>query len=457
MLKRTIVLLIASLLLALPFAGVLAQDGTIVDIAAGDENFSTLVSLVQAAGLAETLSSEGPFTVFAPTNDAFAALPGFVVEYLTSEAGAETLASILTYHVVPGAVMAADVVALEAGTEVETVQGGSVVVSFGDMGEVMVDDATVVTPDLVASNGVIHVIDSVMLPDIELDTVVPADVTGDIVTAGSSTVGPLSQVIQENFVNEGYTGSISNSIIGSGAGFERFCVAGETDISNASRPINESEIESCQQLTPPRNPIEIRVGTDALAVVVNPANDFVDSLTIEQLNVIFSTAETWADVDPSFPEEPILRFIPGTDSGTFDYFVEEVFEKDEGPILAASNLQLSEDDNVLLEGVANNPYAIGFFGFAYYAQNQDALKILSIEDVAATAANVDAGLYPLARPLFIYSDADIINEKPQVGAFVSYYLQNVNDVINEVGYFPANPTGLNLAKLQIKAVLAQGM
>ncbi|MBZ0295784.1 MAG: substrate-binding domain-containing protein, partial [Anaerolineae bacterium] len=209
--------------------------------------------------------------------------------------------------------------------------------------------------------------------------------------------------------------------------------------------------------TPARTPIEIRVGTDALAVVVNPANDFISDATIEQLNQIFSTAETWADVDPSWPAEPILRFIPGTDSGTFDYFVEAVFEEDEGPILAASNTQLSEDDNVLLEGVANNPYAIGFFGYAYYDQNQDELKILNVEGLEPVAANVDNNTYPLARPLFMYSDAGIISEKPQVGQFISYYLQNVNDLIGEVGYFPANASALNEAKLEIQALLSAGM
>jgi phosphate transport system substrate-binding protein len=179
---------------------------------------------------------------------------------------------------------------------------------------------------------------------------------------------------------------------------------------------------------------------------VSPSNYFAESLTLEQLALAYSTAETWADVDPSFPAHPILRFSPGTDSGTFDYFVEAVLEEDPEPLLAASNLQLSEDDNVLVQGVAGDTCtegdestgcAIGYFGFAYYVENQDDLAILGVEGVEASAENVDNGTYPLARPLFIYSDASIMAEKPQVASFIAYYLDVVNDVITEVGYFPA--------------------
>ena len=126
---------------------------------------------------------------------------------------------------------------------------------------------------------------------------------------------------------------------------------------------------------------------------------------MEELAEVF-TADQWSDVNPNWPNEPILRFIPGTDSGTFDYFVEEVFDKDAEPILSAANTQLSEDDNILVQGIEGSPSAIGFFGYAYYDEAGDALKILDIEGVTANTANVDNGTYPLARPLFMYSDAD---------------------------------------------------
>jgi len=282
------------------------------------------------------------------------------------------------------------------------------------------------------------------VPVLALPEVNPLEVTGDIVTAGSSTVYPLSEAMAERFEDEGYGGSITIDSIGSGAGFERFCVQGETDVANASRPIKDSEVESCQAIG--REPIEFRVGTDALAVVVSQENDFIENATLAELALVFSTAETWADVNPAWPAEPIQRFIPGTDSGTFDYFVEAIFDEDEEPILNAANTQLSEDDNVLVQGVLGSPYAIGFFGYAYYAENAGALKILSIEGVVPSAESVDSGDYPLARPLFIYSTAGIMEEKPQVAAFVNFYLTYVDEEIVNVGYFPASTEALNAAR-----------
>ncbi len=277
----------------------------------------------------------------------------------------------------------------------------------------------------------------------QLPEVDPLDYTeGEIITAGSSTVFPLSERMAELWTD---AGGLAPSIasIGSGAGFERFCVEGETDISNASRAIRDSEVESCAAIG--RTPIEFRVGTDALAVTVSAENDFVTDVTLEELAAIFSTAETWADVRAEWPAEEIQRFIPGTDSGTFDYFVEEVFDEDKEPILSA-NPQLSEDDNVLVQGITGSPYAVGFFGYAYYVENQEMLHILKIESIEANAATTDDGSYPLARPLFIYSDAGIMAEKPQVAAFIGFYLNHVNDEVIDVGYFPASEVALNAAK-----------
>jgi len=278
-----------------------------------------------------------------------------------------------------------------------------------------------------------------------LPMVDPLAVSGDVVTAGSSTVFPLAERMAERFQDEGFAGNITIDSIGSGAGFERFCVEGESDVSNASRPIKESEIESCRAIG--RDPIEFRVGTDALAVTVSQENEFLTNVTLEQLAQIFSTASIWSDVDSSWPAEPILRYIPGTDSGTFDYFVEEIFDEDEGPILATANLEMSEDDNVLVQGIIGSPYAIGFFGYAYYQENQDTLNVLSIEGVEPTADSVDAGTYPLARPLFIYSTANIMAEKPQVSAYINFFLTYVNEEIVDVGYFPASADALNVARL----------
>ena len=271
----------------------------------------------------------------------------------------------------------------------------------------------------------------------------PYSVTGDIVMAGSSTVFPLAERMIERFAEEGFDGNATYDSIGSGGGFERFCVNGETDISGASRGIKDSEVESCAAIG--RTPIEFRVGTDALSIVVSKDNDFVTDVTTEELALIFGTATNWSDVRAEWPNEPIQRFIPGTDSGTFDYFVEHVFDEDDGPILAASNTQLSEDDNVLVQGVLGSPYAIGFFGYAYYAENADVLNVLAVDGVTPTQETVDTNEYPLSRPLFIYSDANILKEKPQAAAFVYFFLTEVNNEIGDVGYFPANEAVLSAA------------
>jgi phosphate transport system substrate-binding protein len=266
----------------------------------------------------------------------------------------------------------------------------------------------------------------------------PDAVSGDIITAGSSTVFPVTERMAELFQQEGYTGNITVDSIGTGAGFERFCVAGESDISNASRAIRDTEIEQCQSIG--REPLEFRVATDALAVVVSAQNEFVTELTVEQIGQIYSgEITTWDQVDPSFPAETIQIFSPGSDSGTFDYFVEAVMEDfgGEEALLAREGAQYSEDDNVLVQGVEGSPYAIAYFGYAYYIEEADSLKAILVDGVEPSQENVDNGSYPLSRPLFIYSTAEIMQEKPQVAAFIYFYLNNLEDNIVDIGYFPA--------------------
>ncbi|NTU78503.1 MAG: PstS family phosphate ABC transporter substrate-binding protein [Chloroflexales bacterium] len=279
---------------------------------------------------------------------------------------------------------------------------------------------------------------------IALPEVDPAAVTGDIIVAGSSTVFPLTERLAEIFREDGYASQITIDSIGTGGGFERFCVNAETDIANASRAIKDEEAAACEQSGRPA--VGFRVGTDALAVVVSSENDFLTNLTKEQLAQIFSgEAKTWADVDASYPAEPIQLFSPGTDSGTFDYFVEVIFEKDPAKLLGA-NPQLSEDDNVLVQGIEGSPNAIGYFGYAYYLENKDKLKILSIDGVEPTETTAEDGTYPLSRPLYIYSAKEVMAAKPQVAAFINYYLTNVSDEIGTAGYFPASAQALDEAR-----------
>jgi phosphate binding protein len=261
----------------------------------------------------------------------------------------------------------------------------------------------------------------------------------------------------ERFKDEGFAGNITIDSIGSGAGFERFCKAGETDISNASRKIKDSEVENCKAIN--RTPLEFRVGTDALAIVVSGENDFLTGVTLEELAKIFSKDFTrWSDVRPEWPNENILRFSPGTDSGTFDYFVEDVMapaypvdgkaniEAGEKAILDAANLQLSEDDNVLVQGVEGSRYAIGYFGFAYYQENADRLRAIMVNGIEPSGETAENGQYPLARPLFIYSAASIIQARPQVAAFINFFLSYVNEEISDVGYFPASQAALDASR-----------
>jgi phosphate transport system substrate-binding protein len=262
--------------------------------------------------------------------------------------------------------------------------------------------------------------------------------SGKIEADGSSTVGPLVTAAAELFQEENSDVQVTVGVSGTGGGFERFC-AGETDLSDASRPIKEDEeAPICQE-----NGIEytdFQVATDALTVVVNPENDWVDCLTTDQLKKMWEPAAegkvmSWQDVDPSFPDEPLVLSGPGTDSGTFDYFTDEI-NGEEGA--SRADFQASEDDNVIVEAVAGEKGGLGYFGFSYYEQNQDELKVLAIDSgagcVEPSAESAQAGEYtPLARPLFVYAKNEAL-ARPEVAEFIRYMLDN-NEEITETALF----------------------
>jgi phosphate transport system substrate-binding protein len=433
--------------------GAIAQEMTPAATLANREEFTTLVSLVEAAGLTDILNGEEALTIFAPTNAAFAALPDSVVAYLGQDAA--LLTRVLTYHVVAGGMVSSDVTTMSVATLETTAMGsaplGSMLDLVVDATGVHVDGVDVIEADIIAGESVIHAINGVLIPAITLEEMDALEFEGDINIAGSSTVFPLTERMADLFSEEGFADVITLDSIGTGAGFERFCVAAETDIANASRAIRDTELASC--LTNNRIPLEFRVGTDALALAVSIENDFLTDLTLAELARVYSgDAKLWSDINAAYPAEPIVLYSPGTDSGTFDYFVEEVFDEDDSQI-RASGAQFSENDNVLVQGVESSIYAIGYFGYAYYQENQVGLKILSINGIAPTETTAESGEYPLARPLFIYSDTNIIMEKSQVGAFINFYLSNVNAEILDVGYFPASKRALNLAKLSLIAAM----
>lgn len=253
---------------------------------------------------------------------------------------------------------------------------------------------------------------------------------------GSSTVYPIMEAVAEEYAGVAPEVDVSVGVSGSGGGFEKF-TKGEIDISNASRPIKDEEAQVAND-----NGIEFtefEIAYDGLSVVVNKENDWVDQLTIDQLKQIWiedGSAKKWSDIDPSWPDEEIAFYSPGADSGTFDYFNEVVLEDE--PIVQSATL--SEDDNVLVTGVAGNKYAIGYFGYAYYAENTDTLKVVPIvnpetnEAVEPTNETIESGDYaPLSRPLFIYVNNEAVKDE-SVYNFVEFTLENAGELATDVGY-----------------------
>jgi phosphate transport system substrate-binding protein len=264
--------------------------------------------------------------------------------------------------------------------------------------------------------------------------------SGTILIDGSSTVGPLTTAAAESYRNEQPDVNIEVGISGTGGGFERFC-AGETDISNASRPIDEEEeVPLCQDAGIEYT--EFQVGVDALTVVVNTANDWVDCMTVDQLKTIWEPGAegkvtNWSQVDPSFPDQELTLAGPGTDSGTFDYFTDEI-NGEEGA--SRSDYQASEDDNQIVQAVSGSEGGLGYFGFTYYEENQDTLKALGIDSgngcvEPSTETAQDGSYTPLSRPLFVYVKKASL-EKPQVEAFVRYTLDNAVEIAEEAQFVP---------------------
>lgn len=258
---------------------------------------------------------------------------------------------------------------------------------------------------------------------------------GDIKINGSSTVQPISNAIREAFLKVHPGVSVTVGGEGTGNGFEEF-EKKATDISDASRPIKPGELADCKAAGVEF--IELPVAYDGLTIVVHPENDWVESLTIDQLKKIFvgaDAAKTWQEVDSSWPAEQINIFAPGTGSGTYDYFHEVTAKKDKQQL--RGDMNLNEDDNVLVQGVAGNKYSIGFFGVAYYAENKDALKAVPIVNpetksaVLPTTDNIASNNYaPFSRPLFIYVNAESLN-RAEVQTFVQFYLDNVSQMCAE--------------------------
>jgi phosphate transport system substrate-binding protein len=259
---------------------------------------------------------------------------------------------------------------------------------------------------------------------------------------GSSTVFPITEAVAEEFQKKSPNVRVTVGISGTGGGFKKFC-NGEIDISDASRPIKPSEVDLCKENR--IKYIELPVAYDGLAVMINPRNTWAESMTVAELKKLWEPAaqgkiKKWSQIRAGWPDKEIHLFGPGVDSGTYDYFTEAIVGKEHS---SRGDFTASEDDNVLVQGIANDPLALGFFGMAYYEANKDKLKLVGIDDekaengkgpVLATYENVVNGTYqPLARPIFIYVSTKAAT-RPEIKEFIKFYLSAGRPLVKEVGY-----------------------
>jgi phosphate transport system substrate-binding protein len=288
----------------------------------------------------------------------------------------------------------------------------------------------------------------------DIDTIAPA--AGKVIVDGSSTVYPITSAIAKNYSTTAEGGKAPTDVqfSGTSAGFRKFC-AGETDISNASRPILVKEMEACNQAGV--RFIELPVAFDALTIAVNPANTWAADITIAELKKMWEPAAqgkitNWKQIRASYPDRPLKLFGAGKDSGTFDYFNEVVMGD---PKQTRTDYTGSEDDEVIAGGIKNDPAALGYLPFAYFERHDKELKALGIDSgrgaVVPTRETVETAKYqPFSRPLFIYVNAKSVQTKPEVQAFVDYYLKNAKAVVPQVGYVPLPEEGYRLATLQFQ-------
>ncbi|MDT8368910.1 MAG: PstS family phosphate ABC transporter substrate-binding protein [Longimicrobiales bacterium] len=281
--------------------------------------------------------------------------------------------------------------------------------------------------------------------------------TGTVEIDGSSTVFPIIEAVVEEFQIEHRGVRVTAGISGTGGGFRRFC-AGETDISDASRPISDAEREECA-----RNGIEfieMPIAWDGLSVIVHPDNDWAQCLTVEEVRRIWepgSDVTTWADLRSGFPAEPITLYGPGTSSGTFDYFTEAIMGESGA---SRPDYQASEDDNVLVQGVVGDRWALGYFGYAYYIENRDRLNVVQIDSgegcIGPDQTTIENGSYaPLSRPLFIYVNRESAR-RPAVAAFLEYAFTFGPELIPATGYIPLTPEQYAEERAELEAMSTSG-
>ena len=283
-----------------------------------------------------------------------------------------------------------------------------------------------------------------------------AALSGSIASDGSSTVGPLTSAAAELFMTENTGVQITVGTSGTGGGFKKFC-AGQTQLSNASRPIKDEEKAACEAAGIEYQ--ELIVANDALTVVVNKENTFVKCLTVPELNTLWGPEatgkiKTWNQVNPAFPAEPIKLYGPGTDSGTFDYFT-DVINGEEGA--SRTDYEPSEDDNVIVQGVSGDKNALGYFGFTFYEENADALTAVQVDGgqgcVSPSSDTARDGTYaPLSRPLFVYVDKKAFASNPALKGFVNYFIENETAIAEAAKFIPLSDEQKKTAQDELAAL-----
>ena len=278
--------------------------------------------------------------------------------------------------------------------------------------------------------------------------------SGTIEIDGSSTVFPVSEAVAEEFGKLHSAVRVNVGVSGTGGGFKRF-INGETDISDASRPIKQGESDTARENG--IDYIQLKVGTDGLSVIVSPRNEFVSCLSVGELKQIWepgSTIGSWKEVRAEFPDRPISLYGADTDSGTFDYFTEEIMGEAQA---SRPDYTASADDNVLVRGIAGDRNSLGYFGYGYYAENADKLKLVAIDNgegcIIPSDETIENGEYaPLSRPLFIYINSESL-QRAEVRQFVTFYLENARALVREVGYVPLDENAYLESRTQIDALL----
>ncbi|OAQ54589.1 hypothetical protein HTG_03270 [Natrinema mahii] len=266
------------------------------------------------------------------------------------------------------------------------------------------------------------------------------ELSGQVIVKGSSTVFPISDEMAQRFMEEYPKVNVTTDSTGSGGGFENHFCPGDADINGASRPIKSEEEDHCAENDV--TPMEMHIAGDALTVAVSPDNDWVDSMTFDELAQIWGddSATLWSDVNSDWPDKELELYGPDTTSGTYDWFTENVNGGSH-----RTEYEGTEDDNTIIQGLENSPYAMGYFGYAYYSENEDRVKALDIAEsesddpASPSLPAAKDGTYPLARPLFVYPSEEAVQREP-VYEFMKFYLENSNAdwIADEVGYVPAN-------------------